>query len=229
MNAESHALEFWEPRRALTLDAARRHSLFIRRARLSLLFLALVLTLLLIWYFLRVPTRTTVIENPDESVKMINPVYKDITADGLPYRITADEAVRFIDNEDELHLLNPVLHFLRSASADESRVLAQSGLYNNKKNILELRADVDLKTDDGYACLTSHARVFVSDKRIEGDEPISCTGDFGKASGNAYEINDEYTEFVFKNGMSARLNPDQADAAFIPDIDTQGSLDGEGE
>jgi len=148
-------------------------------------------------------------DNPDETVKMIRPVYKGRTEDNLPYRITADEAVRFIQNPDETKLVNPVLNFLRSSGAKESIVLAASGLYNAETQVLELRTDVNLNTDDGTDCKTTHARIFVKAKRIEGDEPIDCTGGFGRAGGNAYEINDGYTELVFKQGMTAHIVPEK--------------------
>jgi lipopolysaccharide export system protein LptC len=204
-----HALAHWEPRHALSLDAARRHSSFIRNARLALMVFSGILLLILLWYFVSTPKPKPQEDNPDETVKMINPVYKGRTADNLPFRITADEAVRFLQNPDETKLVNPVLNFLRSGEVEESMVLALTGLYNSETQVLELRQDVNLKTDDGYDCKTSHARIFVKEKRIEGDEAISCTGRFGRVSGTAYEINDNYEEFVFKGGMTALIVPEK--------------------
>ncbi len=204
-----HALAFWEPRRALTLEAARRHSSFIRFARFVLIGFAALLILLLLWYFVNAPKSIPPEDNPDETVKMIRPVYKGRTSDNLPYRITADEAVRFIQNPDETKLVNPMLNFLRSSGAEESIVLATSGLYNAETQVLELRTDVNLKTDDGTDCKTTHARIFVKDKRIEGDEAIKCTGGFGRAGGNAFEINENYSQLVFKQGMTARIIPEK--------------------
>lgn len=205
--------EFWEPRRALTLDAARRHSAFIRIARQVLLGCAAMLAGTLIWYFISAPKAITLAPSPDETVKMVNPIYKGRTSDGLPYRITANDAIRFIQNPDEVKLAQPILNFLRTDGAKESVVLAISGVYDSKNQILNLNQDVNLNTDDGYVCKTGHSRVFIKEKRIEGDGGIDCTGSFGKAAGNAYEINDSYTEFVFKNGMVAQLIPNEADDA----------------
>jgi len=211
-----HALAHWEPRHVLSLDAAKRHSAFIRGARLVLMVFSGVLLLVLLWYFISTPKPKPQEDNPDETVKMINPVYKGRTADNLPFRITAEEAVRFIQKPDETKLVNPVLNFLRSGVVDESIVLALTGLYNSETQVLELHQDVHLKTDDGYDCKTSHARVFVKGKKIEGDEAIACTGRFGRVEGNAYEINDNYAEFVFKGGMTALILPEQADEVLTP-------------
>ncbi len=204
---DSHALAFWQPRRALTLEAARRHSSLVRIARLVLICFAVFLILLLLWFFVNTPKSMPSEDNPDETVKMIRPVYKGRTSDNLPYRITADEAVRFVQNPDETKLVNPVLNFLRTDGAQESIVLAASGLYNAETQVLELQNDVNLQTDDGTDCKTTHARIFVKAKRIEGDRPIDCTGGFGRAGGNAYEINENYSVLVFKQGMTAYIIP----------------------
>lgn len=217
-NGDGHALQYWEPRRALTLDAARRHSVIVRRARYFLLGFAFLLVAMLVWYFINAPKPMTPTGNSEETVKMVNPVYKGRTSDSLPYRINADEAIRYFARPDEVNLLNPVLNFLRTEGAAESVIVAASGLYNNTDQVLELRQEVQLDTDNGYRCKTSHARVFVKGKRIEGDEPIECSGDFGAVSGNAFEINEEYTEFVFKNGMSGLIIPDETDDLFGSDM-----------
>jgi len=222
--ADGHALQYWEPRRALTLDAARRHSIFVHRARFVLMGFAALLVIMLGWYFINAPKPPTPSDNPDETVKMVNPIYKGRTSEGLPYRIMADDAIRFINKPNEVRLTNPILNFLREDGASESIILATSGLYQSEKQVLELNSDVNLKTDNGYDCKTGHARIFVDGKRIEGDKPISCTGDFGQAGGNAFEINDNYSEFVFKNGMTAKLIPEKADSIFGP-TDLRGAQD----
>ena len=216
LSRNGHALAHWEPRHALSLDSARRHSLFIRKARLALMVFSSILILILLWYFISTPKPKPPEDNPDETVKMVNPVYKGRTADNLPFRITADEAVRFIQNPDETKLVNPVLNFLRSSEAKESQVLALTGLYNSETHVLELQQDVHLNTDDGNDCSTSHARIFVKEKRIEGDEAIACTGKFGRVAGSSYEINDNYAEFVFKGGMTARIIPETIDDIIAP-------------
>jgi len=180
---------------------------------------AALLVLMLVWYFISAPTTPPPTANADETVKMVNPIYKGRTGDGLPYRIMANDAVRFIQNPDEVRLSSPILSFLRDGGAGESTVLAVTGFFDSKAQVLELKQNVNLNTDDGYACKTNHSRVFVKGKRIEGDELINCTGNFGQAQGNAYEINENYTEFVFKNGMTARLIPEQADDSLgLPDL-----------
>lgn len=207
----SEALGLWEPKRTLTLEAARKHSARIKFFRGVLLLFCTVLAGFLIYEF-ATQSRSIIIEdNPSESVKMVNPKYRGRTTDGLPFYLTADTATRTLANKNEVTLKNPVLEFIREEGVAASLVVAKEGTYDDVNKILNLRTDVDLKTDDGYNCKTTHARIFARDKRIEGDERIACTGSFGLANGNSYEINDNYKVFVFKDGMDAVI--DQSDTS----------------
>jgi len=201
----SEALGLWEPRRTLTLEAARRYSQRVRYMQVALLGLALLLVGVLIWEFTRRGPAVFPQDNPSESVKMINPRYSGRTSDGLPYYLTAKEAVRLTADANAVELKNPVLEFFREEGVGKSLVIAQTGTYDDVNKILNLRTAVDLNTDDGNDCKTTHARIYTRTKIIEGDEPISCTGNFGSVKGNAYEILDNYKTFVFKNSMSAVL------------------------
>lgn len=204
MTSDGHSL--WEPRRTLTLEAARRHSMRVRMMRFILLGLALLAVVALIWEFYS-QTDNTVREEPvaGQSIKMVNPRYSGRTEDGLPFYLTAKEAIRPTVNQETVELINPVLEFYREASSEKSIVVAETGTYNDVEKTLELRTSVDLNTDDGYSCQTTHARVYTKTKNIEGDEPIDCTGNFGRVKGKAYEIRDNYKTFIFKNGMTAVL------------------------
>lgn len=195
----------WAPRRALTLGAAQRHTRIVKLARAILLCLAALILGILAFYFLQPAEAVRPMESPDESVRMTNPIFKGRNEDGTPYRLEAKSAVQKFDTPDLVALDSPVLNFFRVPGADESNVVANIGQFDKANNILTLNGAVTLKTDDGYFCHSEHAVIYMKAKRIEGDQPIDCDGPFGTAWGKAYEINDNYTEFVFKNGMNARL------------------------
>ena len=199
----SDALGLWEPKRTLTLEAARKHSARIKFMRRLLLVMCAGLAAYLIYEFATQSNTPFIEDVSTESVRMVNPRYSGRTDDGLPFYLTADTAIRTLANRSEVALVNPVLEFIRESGAEASLVVAKTGTYDDVKKILNLRTDVDLNTDDGYNCKTTHARIFAREKRIEGDERISCDGSFGIVNGNTYEINDNYKVFVFKSGMDA--------------------------
>jgi len=215
----SETLGLWEPKRTLTLEAARRHSRRVKFMQRILLTVSVLLILALIFQF---ATQAPIIiqeDNPTESVRMMYPRYSGRTEDALPFYLTAQSATRMLANRTEVILDKPVLEFLREDGAASSFINAESGTYDDVNKILNLRAEVDLKTDDGNICVTTHARIFAREKRIEGDERIECQGNFGTANGNAYEINDNYKVFVFKNGMDAIIAQETAAGGPVSDGD----------
>ena len=199
----------WEPRRTLTLEAARAHTRRVQTMRGLLMVVALICVGLLVWEFMQQEEPGFETVDSSQSVKMVNPRYSGRTDDGLPFYLTANEAVRMVSDDNKVELIDPVLEFIREENAEKSIVTAKSGTYDDTNKILNLRADVVLNTDDGYNCQTTHARVFAKTKIIEGDEPISCTGAFGRVKGNAYEIVDGYKTFIFKGGMNAVLETEE--------------------
>lgn len=202
-HAASEALGLWEPKRTLTLEAARRHSDRIRLLRRLLMVFAGLLLIAVVVQFLTQRASVIMADNPTESVKMVNPRYSGRTDDGLPFYLTADTATRTLANRSEVALINPVLEFIRETGVESSYVEALEGTYDDVNKILNLRQEVQLETDDGYICKTIHARIFARAKRIEGDEPINCVGNFGSVNGKKYAIEDNYKTFIFKSGMDA--------------------------
>lgn len=214
----SEDLGLWEPKRALTLEAALAHTQRIKVLRYVLMALSAVLVGVLIWQFVSDKGGFEPVNDPTESVRMRNPRYSGRTTDGLPFYLIADTAVKRRESLNTVLLTNPILEFVRDEGTANSIVLAKTGSYNDMDKILELETDVNLETDDGNSCDTTHARIFNVEKRIEGDEAISCFGAFGTVNGARYAIEDGYSTFIFKGGMTANLKrnaePVQEDSTF---------------
>ncbi|GLQ21656.1 LPS export ABC transporter periplasmic protein LptC [Algimonas porphyrae] len=215
-HAASDALGLWEPKRTLTLEAARKHTQRIAFLRQALIAASIALMGLLAFYFATQSSDVVIADDPDTSVRMINPRYSGRTGDGLPFYLTSESATRQLENRNEVALNLPVLEFIRAEGSESSFVEADTGTYDDVNKILNLRTNPDrtdgepqnvvLETDDGYRCLTTHARIFAREKRIVGDEPIRCTGNFGTVTGQTYEIVDNYRTFIFKDGMTGVIN-----------------------
>ncbi|MEM9600208.1 MAG: LPS export ABC transporter periplasmic protein LptC [Pseudomonadota bacterium] len=224
-HAASDALGLWEPKRTLTLEAARKHTQRIAFLRRALIAASVALSGLLVFYFATQSSDVVIADDPDTSVRMINPRYSGRTSDGLPFYLTSESATRQLENRNEVSLNLPVLEFIRTDGAESSFVEADSGTYDDVNKILDLRTNPDrpdggpqnviLETDDGYRCLTTHARIFAREKRIIGEEPIRCTGNFGTVTGQTYEIIDNYRTFIFKDGMTGLINRNTPTAELI--------------
>ena len=205
----SEDLGLWEPKRTLTLEAALVHTKRIRILRTLLLGLSAILVMGLLWQFLFDSGGPEPINDPTESVKMVEPRYSGRTGDGLPFYLIAETAIRRRTDRNTVLLDGPELEFIRDTGVEASTVISETGSYNDMSKVLELETDVKLKTDDGNRCNTIHARIFNVEKRIEGDKAISCFGEFGIVTGKTYAIEDDYKTFIFKDGMTADLEQDQ--------------------
>ena len=76
----SEALGLWEPKRTLTLEAARRHSQIILMIRRVLYVFSTLLILLLVWQFVSQGPAPIEKDNPENSVRMVNPRYTGPTS-----------------------------------------------------------------------------------------------------------------------------------------------------
>ncbi|WP_409432656.1 LPS export ABC transporter periplasmic protein LptC [Litorimonas sp. RW-G-Af-16] len=216
-HAASEALGLWEPKRTLTLEAARRHSERIKLIRLGLIGLSVALVASIGYNFATQQGSIILVDNPTESVKMVKPRYSGRTEDGAPFFVTSDTATRTLENRNEVALIKPVLEFIREVGVESSFVESATGTYDDINKVLNLTTDVNLETDDGYRCQTTHARIFAKDKRIIGDQPIACDGSFGDVKGQSYAIEDSYSIFKFKDGMSALIKQNTSDEATTVD------------
>ncbi len=203
---------FWEPRRTLTLAAARRHTRFIRVTRIVLIALAALLTAALIYFVFDGPRAEQDVSNEQELVRMTNPRYTGTDGDGIPYNLTAEYAVRSRTDINAVRLINPVLNFFRLEGVQSSQIIAKEGLYDSKAQTMELRTDVTVETDDGYVCETTHARILAGEKIVQGDEPIFCTGEFGQVRGDSYEILNNYSQFIFIGNVKGKIVPEADNA-----------------
>ena len=207
-HAVSDSLGLWEPKRTLTLEAARQHSAHIAMLRKGLILTSAALVAFVAWQFINQPPGFDLVDNPDETVRMTDPKYSGRTSDDLPYYLTATQAVRNAASSTTVNLTAPILNFYRTIGVEPSKVTAVNGIYDDVDNILNLTDTVRLGTDDGYSCKTSESKIFTKNKLISGNAHIACNGSFGDVNGNSYTISEDYTVYTFADGMSAIITRD---------------------
>ena len=124
----------WEPRRALTLGAARRRSAVVRGLRYALIAASAGLVLLLgVQIFTGGGGREDGPTAPVSSdVRMTNPRFTGRDDNSTPFTVTADVAIRRIVESAELtELERPRLDYdLFAAGAEASQVLAETGIFD---------------------------------------------------------------------------------------------------
>lgn len=203
----------WEPRRALTLSAARRRTALVRTLRFVFIAAIIaILALLFVQLFLGASGTATA---PDEvvstDVRMVNPRITGRDENLTPYALTADVAVRRRDNANGLtELERPRLDYdFLNTGVGASEVLAQTGTFDPETRILDLYSDVNLNTDNGYSFASQHARIYLREERVVGEMPVTGTGPVGMITAERYEIHDGGNRVIFEGNVHARIIQDR--------------------
>lgn len=199
----------WEPRRALTLSAARRRTAFVRVLRFAFIAgIIALLALLAVQLFLGASSGPAI---PDEAVstdvRMVNPRITGRDENLTPYALTADVAIRRRDNSDGLtELERPRLDYdFLNTGANASEVLAQTGTFDPTNRILDLYSDVNLNTDNGYSFASQHARIYLREERVVGEMPVTGSGPVGTITAERYEIHEGGNRVIFEGNVHARI------------------------
>jgi len=219
--AASHGLEAlkpaahgsWEPRRVLTLSAARRRTALVRGLRIGFIVaaIAIVLTVIIQMITGSLQPAPGAPEAVGTDVRMINPRFSGRDENLTPYVLTADSAIRRRESANGLTDLNRprlVYDFL-SENEGGSNVLAQTGTYDPAERVLDLETDVNFSTFTGYRFETSHARIFLREERALGDQPVTGNGPMGQIRADRFEIRESGDHVIFEGRVSARIVQDR--------------------
>jgi len=198
----------WEPRRRMTLEAARKRSAVIRILRLSFLVLSAIIIAVVALYILFNALRKEAPpplppQDVDGEVRMINPRFTGRDSAGRPYVVIADTATRRNDEPDTTDLVNPRLD--TAPGSDSSQVTAKSGIYRANKKTLTLFDSVHFTTPNGYEYVTEHAKFYIDTDHIVGDKPVSGTGPMGSVRADAYEIINGEEKVIFSGKVVTKI------------------------
>ncbi len=229
-------LSYLEPRRAVTLAAARRRSVFVKALRITLGVAILGISSSIATIVIR---HAAIAGNsPAEggaetrTVRMINPRFTGRDTDGVPYVITADAAMREAGGDERIELSVPALVF-EDPDGPTLFVNATVGDFIEETSALDLEGDVRFASANGYEFFTSSARVYLREGRIVGEEPVSGNGPLGEIESQSFEIIDGGARILFYDNVVGRIDQEPRlapplreegdDAGVAEDVDGQSA------
>jgi lipopolysaccharide export system protein LptC len=146
------------------------------------------------------------------SQRIVNPRFVGRDEAGAPFTITAESAVR---REGGLagvaDLVRPTLDYLLVGSDDTSSVLADTGVFDDGAQTLDLGGRVRLTTRSGYAFDTEAARIRLREGEITGDAPVSGTAPWGALRADRFEVYDDGRRIVLSGDVRTRLYMDSSE------------------
>lgn len=217
-------LSYLEPRRAVTLAAARRRSIYVRIVRAVLATAIVSIAGSIAFIVIRHASLAAnepgadAVEN--RSVRMINPRFTGRDTDGVPYLITADAALRRGDDDPRIELNAPALVF-EDPDGPTLYVNAVSGDFTEEASALDLRGDVRFATANGYEFFTSTARIYLREGRVLGEDFVTGTGPLGAIQSQSFEIVDGGSRILFYENVVGLIDQESRPAAPLLDEEPQ--------
>lgn len=139
-----------------------------------------------------------------DTQSMQNPRYYGTDNQNLPFSVTANFATQVDLQNNVISLEAPVADFTRK---DGTGVIlnADSGLFRQKDEILDLLGHVDLYQDSGFEVHTNSARLFVRQGDATGDEPTRAQGPNGTIEGEGFRLLERGRSVIFTGHCKAVL------------------------
>jgi len=137
--------------------------------------------------------------------ELMKPVFNSVDAKEQPYSVTADRAVQGRDNPDIIELENPVAG-LDKKDGGRMDAKANTGLYEQKSQKLNLSGDVHIKSSDGYTLSTQELRLDLDTQKAYSGRDVMVTGPSGTLEAKGLEGDSEGGTMIFTGPAKVILN-----------------------
>jgi len=140
-----------------------------------------------------------------DTQSMQNPHYYGTDNQNVPFTVTANYATQVDTQNNVLSLDSPAADFTRK---DGTGVIvdADSGLFRQKDDLLDLLGHVDVYMDNGFEMHSNSARLYVKTGDATGDEPTHAQGPSGTIDGEGFRMKDRGRVMAFTGRSHAVLN-----------------------
>ena len=216
------ARSYWTMRRgdsARAFRKARTHSRTVRLLRIAVPFATIAVTCGFIFWTWFNPMRL-LLAVPDDvagemvvsgtTITMQQPRVNGFTRDSRPYEFTAKAAAQDLTKPDlvELQDLQGKIQMKDNSSTD---VLAQSGVYNSKNEVLKLGQNTVVTSTSGYKVLLDNAVIDIRATTLVTEDPVHVEMKEGKLDAQRMEVLESGNVLRF-DGVKMTLKGDQ----FVP-------------
>jgi len=207
--------------RAKALRQSRRHTLLVRGLRLIFPLLALATIVI----YVTALKKNWSVELPGggqidfasvgfngQNLVVNNPRYRGFSKDGGSFLVTAKTGIQD-PRRMELIELKEISGKMLQQNGTEFRLTSQQGLFDNKKNELELWDQIYLESDNGMKGWLSRATVYVKENRITSKEPVLLQTQTGTIRADTMVVHQKEHKAAFEGGVKVRLVRAQANSS----------------
>jgi lipopolysaccharide export system protein LptC len=204
----AHPADFdWEPKRALTLRAARKRSrliaalrrFFVAGAGASFAAVFVFMALYAIQGGLNAATQF----DSAEPLRMINPRFIGRSENGGPYQLSAEVAERAQGENQPIELISPVYR-----TEAGTIMLAPRGVYDERTQRVVFDGEVLFSDSNGNRFTTPNMIVDLEAGTLTGRGGVTGAGPLGVLQADAYELRDSDRALVLRGGVRGQI-PDR--------------------
>lgn len=198
------------PRRPTAVSS--RHSRTVTLLKLAVPLTAVGLVLLLMLWAQwsghdRLSDAEPLVSSEDsQALAMLNARYAGTNRQGLPYLITAEQALQDNPDADLIRLLNPQGDMTTSSGA-WMMLSAPEGDYFQASDQLSLFGGVTLFHDSGMTFTSPTAELDLAGNTASGNDPVTGMGPAMTVEGEGFRILDDGTRILFTGTARAILYP----------------------
>jgi lipopolysaccharide export system protein LptC len=174
---------------------ARTHSRFVRFTRIALpVVVLLVLTVFALWTWfnpmrllLRIPDVGGDLVISGTKITMQQPRVSGFTRDSRPYELSAKAAAQDLTQPDVVEL-RELFAKIQMSDNSTAEVVAPSGTFNSKKELLELGDNIVLTSTSGYKVLLDKAKIDIRAHQLITDYPVKIDSLQGELRANSMKL-----------------------------------------
>lgn len=194
--------------------AAQRHSTRVRVLKTALPVAAVLIAVVFSWFtFFATPPATVKVllgdGAEDGKLVMTSPNLNGFTKDNLPYKMTATKATQDAKQSGVI-ALEGISAELPVGTRGRATIAAQSGIYDNVNQRLQLNKEFTVTTDDGLHAKLQSADVNIASGQITTDKPVDIRSGNTHISANRMQVQDKGSVLRFEDHVTLEIDPGNA-------------------
>lgn len=141
-----------------------------------------------------------------ENLTMENPKYDGFGKDGTRYQLRAVTAVTDLKMSGPIRL-NEISGDLVQQTGAVTKIHANWGTFDQKKNELELYEKIDIDGSTGMKARLTRATVYTKENRIVSPEPVAADMPTGSVRARTMTLDSKARRVTFKGAVEVHLKP----------------------
>ena len=200
--------------KAAAFVRASRHSRRVRWLRRLILLTAIGLCVGVVIFAFFNPFRALVPDNVSiegaglsgSRVTMAKPKMSGFRKDGRPYDFVAETAVQDLKAPNLLELNKLDAHVTMS-DRGVAHVVADTGLYDTSKEIMDLKGNIRITSDSGYDITMHSAHIEFQGSNVISHEPVTVVMKTGTVASDSMQMSDNGAHIVFDGNVKSVMLP----------------------